>query len=223
MTTYLPRVPFVNCRQFMYLVISLLVLRAGYGIWLYQFLIIAYLFTDAKWTIAPPLIKIEGKQRLFSVHFIRDRKHVYLFVLGFFTLCHFDWTIKPVDQFSHQVNWDYDCSSDWYCQFREGKIPDGMVENFWLRITSMNVRRKKSKLQIVFRWCFTRNYRLLTIFMSPFMCLNYNLVCFYNLSQLMRLWYLSHRPPAKAQISRRRVRPKIKHLAPMNGWLCMRV
>ena len=29
----------------MYLVISLLVLRAGYGISLYQFLIIAYLFT----------------------------------------------------------------------------------------------------------------------------------------------------------------------------------
>ena len=28
----LPRVPFVNCRQFMYLFISLLVLRAGYGI-----------------------------------------------------------------------------------------------------------------------------------------------------------------------------------------------
>ena len=52
MTTYLgkscsfclPLVPFVNCRQIMYLVISLLVLRAGYGIWLYQFLIIAYLF-----------------------------------------------------------------------------------------------------------------------------------------------------------------------------------
>ena len=40
----LPRVPFVNCRQFMYLVISLLVLRAGYGIWLCQFLIIACLF-----------------------------------------------------------------------------------------------------------------------------------------------------------------------------------
>ena len=53
MTTYLgkscsfglPRGPFVNCRQFMYLVISLLVLRAGCGIRLYQFLIIAYLFT----------------------------------------------------------------------------------------------------------------------------------------------------------------------------------
>ena len=41
----LPRVPFVNCCQFMYLGFSLLVLRAGYGIWLYQFLIIAYLFT----------------------------------------------------------------------------------------------------------------------------------------------------------------------------------
>ena len=41
----LPRLPFVNCGQFMYLVISLLVLRAGCEIWLYQFLIIAYLFT----------------------------------------------------------------------------------------------------------------------------------------------------------------------------------
>ena len=41
----LPRVPFVNCRQFMYLVISLFVLRAGCGIWLCRFLIIAYLFT----------------------------------------------------------------------------------------------------------------------------------------------------------------------------------
>ena len=56
MTTYLGkscsfgllRVPFVNCRQFMYLVISLLVLRAGLGIWLYQFLIIAYLLTLIK-------------------------------------------------------------------------------------------------------------------------------------------------------------------------------
>ena len=53
MTTYLgkscsfglPRVPFVNCGQCMYLVISLLVLRAGCGICLYRFLIIAYLFT----------------------------------------------------------------------------------------------------------------------------------------------------------------------------------
>ena len=41
----LPQVPFINCCQFMYLVISLLVLRAGCGIWLYQFLIIADLFT----------------------------------------------------------------------------------------------------------------------------------------------------------------------------------
>ena len=41
---HLPQVPFVNCYQFMYLVLSLLVLRAGYGIWLYQFLVIAYQF-----------------------------------------------------------------------------------------------------------------------------------------------------------------------------------
>ena len=41
----LPRVRFVNCCQFMYLVISLLVLRAVYGIRLYQFLIIAYVFS----------------------------------------------------------------------------------------------------------------------------------------------------------------------------------
>ena len=62
MTTYLgkscsfclPRVPFVNCRQFVYLVISLLVLRAGYGIWLYQFLIVAYLFTLVKKTFLRP-------------------------------------------------------------------------------------------------------------------------------------------------------------------------
>ena len=56
----LPRVPFVNCCQFMYLVISLLVLRVGCGIWLYQFLIIAYLVTchyQAQfWELCWPLI-----------------------------------------------------------------------------------------------------------------------------------------------------------------------
>ena len=56
------------------------------------------------------------------------------------------------------------------------------------------------------------------------------------MSQLMRLWYFSHRRPAKAQASlricavspepslfaqmkygsRRRVRPKIRHLAPLD-------
>ena len=45
------RVPFANCCQFMYLVISLLVLRAGCGIWLYQFLIIVYLFILNKYTL----------------------------------------------------------------------------------------------------------------------------------------------------------------------------
>ena len=46
----LPRVPFVDWCRFMYLVISLLGLRAGYGIWLYQFLIIVYLFTIIAYT-----------------------------------------------------------------------------------------------------------------------------------------------------------------------------
>ena len=41
----LPRVPFVNCCQFMYLVISLLLLRGGCGISLYQYLLVAYRFT----------------------------------------------------------------------------------------------------------------------------------------------------------------------------------
>ena len=40
----LSRVPFVNGCQCMYLVLSLLVLRTGYGIWWYQFMIIVYLF-----------------------------------------------------------------------------------------------------------------------------------------------------------------------------------
>ena len=85
MTTYLgkscsfglPRVPFVNCRQFMYLVISLLVLRAGCGIWLYQFLIIAYLFTlkclkidlkiDLSKTVIMPVISFITTERQGSV------------------------------------------------------------------------------------------------------------------------------------------------------------
>ena len=35
------------------------------------------------------LIEIQDKQRLFSVHFIGDQKHMYLFVLGFFTVMSF--------------------------------------------------------------------------------------------------------------------------------------
>ena len=47
----LSRVSFVNCCKFMYLVISFLVFRAGCGVWLYQFLIIVYLFTLLFWNI----------------------------------------------------------------------------------------------------------------------------------------------------------------------------
>ena len=61
-----------------------------------------------------------------------------------------------------------------------------------------------------------------------------------QISQLMRLWYLSHRRPAKAQVSLRlctvsaepslfthmkygsrgRVQPKIRHLAPLDSAAC---
>ena len=62
----------------------------------------------------------------------------------------------------------------------------------------------------------------------------------HKMSQLMRLWYLSHRRPAKAQASlrihavspepslfahmkygsRQKVRPKNRHLAPLDGCAC---
>ena len=74
MTTYLgkscsfglPRVPLVNCRRFMYLVISLLVYRTGCGIWLYQFLIIAYLFTFPTMCWLPKLNKRPYKTRFIA-------------------------------------------------------------------------------------------------------------------------------------------------------------
>ena len=75
-----------------------------------------------------------------------------------------------------------------------------------------------------------------------FMLIRLNIMDFYGnyLSQLMRLWYLSHRRPAKAQASlricavspepslfahmkygsRRWLRPKIRHLAPPDGCAC---
>ena len=67
----LPRVPFVNCCQFMYLVISLLVLRAGYEIWSYQFLIIAYLFTLKYMTASSCMSNINGL--IVSMYKITDR------------------------------------------------------------------------------------------------------------------------------------------------------
>ena len=67
----LPRVPFVNCCQFMYLVISLLVLMAGCGIGLYQFLIIAYLFTFNKF---PGCAYLTQTSKRISLKFIFSEK-----------------------------------------------------------------------------------------------------------------------------------------------------
>ena len=93
MTTYLgkscsfglPRVPFVNCRQFMYLVISLLVLRAGCGIWLYQFLIIAYLFTFQDVHSSDKLSDhdiVSGTLKIFIPPIKKPRRKVYLYQKG---------------------------------------------------------------------------------------------------------------------------------------------
>ena len=50
---------------------------------------------------------------------------------------------------------------------------------------------------------------------------------YHQMSQLMRLWYLSHRRPAKAQAhmkyeNRWRVQPK-NQISRLTGWLCMRI
>ena len=69
----------------------------------------------------------------------------------------------------------------------------------------------------------------------------YSILLWLKMSQPMRLWYLSHRRPAMAQVSlriravspepslfahmnygsRRKVRPKIRHLAPLDGCACV--
>ena len=60
----------------MYLVISLLVLRAGYGIWLYQFLIIAYLFTLLQTCLCVSLWLAQNKPDLLCC------RPVYVWVCG---------------------------------------------------------------------------------------------------------------------------------------------
>ena len=86
MTTYLgkscsfglPRVPFVNCRQFMYLVISLLVLWAGCGILLYQFLIFAIILLCLSLFYAFHILNIQ--KGIFGNFFFEKS---YLTVLNF--------------------------------------------------------------------------------------------------------------------------------------------
>ena len=73
----LPRLPFVNCCQFMFLVISLLVLRAEYVIWLYQFLIIAYCFTLNSGNHFYDTFNVFG-ETLFTVRKLSQDKKVIL-------------------------------------------------------------------------------------------------------------------------------------------------
>ena len=71
---------FVNCCQFMYLVISLLVLRAGCGIWLCQFLIIAYLFTLMVLGVSFSHKNIESiyKEDRFQVNWSSSRENLFM-------------------------------------------------------------------------------------------------------------------------------------------------
>ena len=73
------------------LVISLLVLRAGCGIWLYQFLIIAYLFT---------LLIQFGIQQVSHLHI---HTHYYIIILGTWSdgLYHVGWMSSY-----HRITWD---------------------------------------------------------------------------------------------------------------------
>ena len=66
----LPSVPFVNCCQFMYLVISRLVLRAGYGTWLCQFLSIAYMFASLTFRATSYITLADIQRKFFLVHHI---------------------------------------------------------------------------------------------------------------------------------------------------------
>ena len=109
MTTYLgkscsfclPRVPFVNCRQFMYLVISFLVLRAGYGIWLYQFLIIAYLFTLIRLGRCPGWSEsLLGVQVILLV--LLCGSSILIILCSLKTRCEFVLQVKYATRFPHK-------------------------------------------------------------------------------------------------------------------------
>ena len=112
MTTYLgkscsfgfPRVPFVHCRQFMYLVISLLVLSAGCGIWLYQFLIIAYLFTLCRVdNVCKYLTSTFGMLHCLRYSKLQYRKVQSIAVsCGTFTYCEFQYcTVRFGNGWNH--------------------------------------------------------------------------------------------------------------------------
>ena len=88
------RVPFVNYCQFMYLVISLSVLRAGYGIGLYQFLIIAYLFT---------LFVLPGDCR-FHIFWVFFFCLFVLFVLLFFLFVFFVFCFISLCSLSYYIS-----------------------------------------------------------------------------------------------------------------------
>ena len=136
------------------------------------------------------------------------------------------------------------------CQntFQTARVPVGYLINSWshrglsVGILHLQIRFFCEKILSIKRY-FQHNMTTTCKYMLGIkgqiaLLIRYDL----HWSQLMRLWYLSYRRPAKAQASlcicavlpepslfahmkygrRRRVRPKIKTSSP-TGWLCMRV
>ena len=110
----LPRVPFVNCCQFMYLVISLLVSRAGCGILLYQFLIIVYLFTLLQMTLHFMLlqdscirhIRVRSKVIILKIadNWKRNRFLYFHFPCFFLTVREYDFIHGPWEKLETSDN-----------------------------------------------------------------------------------------------------------------------
>ena len=128
-----------------------------------------------------------------------------------------------------------DCSWPWSTLFRSSLIRVYTVCHsiciFWTHSCMAKPHCSNFRLTTAIFWVF----KLFT-----FSWYHSYLYVYAYMSQLMRLWYLSHRQPAKAQASlriravspepslfdhmkygsRRRVRPKIRHLAPLDGCAC---
>ena len=206
----------------MYLVISFLVLRAGFGIWLYQFLIIAYLFTFDR------SIRMALTNLILSCAFFQSSR----ILSKVLCVCHTqDWkqtnmnlnVSKKIQRAAHL--WIFHKSLRWLakcslaknslfpkcCSFCELEQPEPILGS--QRILWYEVLCTKTV-----NWCPTE----------------VRIPLIHHMSQPMRLWYLSHRRRAKAQASLRihAVSPEpslfahIKYgsrrrdLAPLDGCAC---
>ena len=106
----------------MYLVISLLVLRAGCGIWLYQFLIIAYLFTTFIALVGPLAIFCVIRPYVFNNkpnhYFAVNRTEMLAYIV-----------LNSVAYMNHSTNFIFYVLS-WH-RFRQDLMTTFRRVNFW--------------------------------------------------------------------------------------------